>query len=286
MKQQLITIGIAFLLSSSIFGQEFVAPTNQWNVRFAAGMGYTTEIYIIEGDSVVDSKPYSKIWVSYDSLASLTYQGLLREELNVVYYMPPGGIEGILYDFNLEIGETAYVNNLFCNDIPITVVDIDTIDYFGITRKRWHLGEGGEVYEYWVEGIGSLNGPLHTKYWECIVCPVWALLCFHNDDILSYIMPYETTCYQSTVGIEENNNKNDFDVIPNPVKKGNDFHIKTNSLHGSLSLFNASGQLIKRLNQISDKTITVETNNLQSGVYFIHITSFGNRTTTKKLVVD
>ena len=80
---------------------------------------------------------------------------------------------------------------------------VEAVDYFGISRKRWLLGEDGYVQESWVEGIGSLYGPLYTKFEYCIVCPFWELLCYHYNDTLNYIMNGQTDCYQNTVGIDE-----------------------------------------------------------------------------------
>ncbi len=275
-------------MNLSIFGQNFISSDKQWNVRLSGGYGLTTEIFQIEGDSIVDSISYSKIWVSFDSLTTMTFQGLLREESDVVYYIPPGLSEGILYDFNLEIGDTTNVKNIFCGneEIPITVINIDTVEYFGISRKRWQLDSYGGSEEFWVEGIGSLNGPLYTKYWYCIVCPVWELLCFHNNDTLEYIMPYETDCYQNTVGVNENDNKNDFSIRPNPVKKGNLIYIETNSVPNSICIFNSSGLLVKRLNQFRDKIIRIETNDFKQGIYFIRITTTGNKIKTQKILIE
>lgn len=288
MKQIVLIIGLAMVFNISLLGQNFISSDKQWNVRLSGGYGYTTEIFQIEGDSLVDSISYSKIWVSFDSLATLTFQGLLREESNVVYYIPPNLSEGILYDFNLEIGDTTMVKNIFCGDeeIPIIVINVDTVEYFGISRKRWQLDSDGGIEEYWVEGIGSLNGPLYTKYWYCIVCPVWEVLCFHNNDILGYIIPYETDCYQNTVGVNENNDKNDFSIKPNPVKKGNPIYIETNSIPNSISIFNSSGVLIKKLNQIRDKIIRIETNDFKPGMYFIRITTTGDRIKTQKILIE
>lgn len=288
MKQKLIFIVFAVLMNTSISGQNFISSGKQWNVRQTFGHGMTTEIFKIEGDSIVDSKSYKKIWVSYDSLTTMAFQGLLREESNVVYYIPPDLSEGILYDFNLEIGDTISVKNIFCGDeeIPITVINIDTVDFFGISRKRWQLDSYGGSEEYWVEGIGSLNGPLYTKYWYCMICPVWELLCYHNNDTLEYIMPYETDCYQNTDGVNENNIKNDFSIKPNPVRKGYPVYIETNSVPNSIRIYNSTGLLEKRLNQLSDKIIRIETNDFKPGLHFIRITTTGNITKTQKMMIE
>ncbi len=287
MKQPVFIIGLTILMNLSLFGQDFISPDKKWNVRLIIDLNSVmTEIFRIEGDSLVNSMSYNKIWLSNDSLSSSTFQGLLREESNTVYYIPPNGNEGILYDFNLEIGDTAYVNNVFCNDIPIYVIDIDTVEYFGVSRKRWNLGENGIVEEFWAEGIGSLNGPLYTKYWDCIICPVWELLCYHDNDTLEYIMPGETDCYINTVGINENNTENNFSFKPNPVKKGNSFYIETTSKSNSIRIFNSSGLLIKTIDPMNDNNIRIETNTFEPGLYFITVKTTGNKVETQKILIE
>lgn len=288
MKQSIIFTVFAFLMNLSIFGQSFISTDKQWNVRLNGGYGLTTEIFQIEGDSIVDSKLYNKIWVSSDSLTTMHFQGLLREDSNVVYYIPPDFGEGILYDFNLEIGDTTSVNNIFCGDelIPIHIIDIDTVEYFGESRKRWLIGENGNVEEIWIEGIGSLNGPLYTKYWYCIICPVWELLCYHKNNTLEYIMPGETDCYQNTVGIEESITKDEILIRPNPVKKGNSIEIEMNFKPLIVDLVNSSGILIQHHTSIQDRIIKFETNDLETGLYLIKITNQESKIQTLKIIIE
>lgn len=288
MKQRIIFIVFAVLMNLTIFGQNFISSDRQWNVRLYGDYGLTTEIFQIEGDSIVDSKSYNKIWVSYDSLTTMVFLGLLREESNVVYYIPPYFSEGILYDFNLEIGDTISVKNIFCGDdeIPLDVIDIDTVEYFGETRKRWHLGENGYVEEFWVEGVGSLNGPLYTKFWYCIICPDWKLLCYHKNDTLKYIMPGETECYQNTVGIEELTENDKILIHPNPVKKGNSIEIEMNFIPVKIDIINSAGVLIQCLTSLQDRIVRFETRELETGFYLFKVTNQENKIETLKLIVQ
>lgn len=288
MKQNSLIIGLVLLFNITLLGQNFISSDKQWNVRLS-GFGLTTEIFKINGDSLVDIIPYNKIWVSFDSTETWIFQGLLREESNIVYYMPPNMNEGILYDFNLEVGESAFVKNVFCGDeeIPITIINIDTVEYFGKNLKRWHIGDNGFEEEFWLEGIGSLNGPLYTKYWYCIVCPVWELLCYHNNNTLEFIISGETECFQNTVGINDNygQEKYDFSIKPNPAKKGTDIYLETISKPARIDIFNYTGLLIKSFKPKNKNNIRIETNTLESGLYFITIKTNKNRMKTKKVLI-
>ncbi len=286
MKQKLLTLGLLALFGLSLNGQSFISPNNQWNVKLSFFMSITTEIYIIEGDSIHNSINYKKIWMTNDStLTNLMYQGLVREENNVVYYVPPNGTEGILYDFNLEVGDTTYVKNMFSGDQEqqLIVYDIDTVEYFGVERKRWLIDN--QWLEYWVEGIGSLNGPLHTMYYYWIACPEWSLLCFHENNTLLYIKPGENECFQTLVGIEDKLMSENFKIIPNPVSQGQPIEIQTSHAIKSVSIFNISGVLIKHVFPVSNQKIIFETTQMKPGLYLIKIETNSGQVKVSKFSV-
>lgn len=286
MKKETIIISFTMLACISLFGQDFVSPNKQWNVRLSSVGGFSTEVFKIDGDSTIDTLSYSKIWVSYDSLATWCFQGLLREKSNIVYYLPPDLDEGILYDFNLEVGDSAFVHNIFCGNepIPIQIIKIDTVDYFGMTRKRWQLDDSGTGDEYWVEGIGSMNGPLYTKYSYCIVCPGWELLCYHYEGLLQYIMPGEADCYVG-VGIDEHG-AGKISVNPNPVKRGELVKIELDFQIKSINVYSSSGKLVKEISSIHENNFKLETGAFSSGVYLIRIETEENQIFPTKIVIE
>ncbi len=267
----------------SLTGQNFISENNQWNVRVSFfPLSISTDIFFIDGDSVVNSITYSKLYASYDSLETIKFEGLLREEANIVYYLPEDRDEGILYDFNLETGDTTYVNNFFCSDIEVIIMDVDSVEYFGEKRKRWNVGG----CSYWIEGIGSTNGPIHTHYWECLICPDWELICFHESDSLKYIKEGEFSCYTTTVGIDNKNESEDILIVPNPVKSGNSVSLESKSKPEKVAIYNSSGVLVRQINPISEKTINVETGNLVPGLYIIKIYMENEQVNTCKMYVE
>ncbi len=286
MKKKLTISGLFLLMSFMGFNQCFLSNEKQWNVRLQS-FGTYTEVFKIEGDTIINSVPYQKMWVSYDSLMSWIFMGSLREEENIVYYLHPEYSEGVLYDFALEAGDTAYVRNYFCEeDVPVYVIDVDTVEYFGVSRKRWHLGENGYTGEYWVEGIGSLWGPLYTQYYYCIICPVWELLCYHESDTLLYILPGENECYQQTVGIDENPVQNEIALSPNPVLTGNPVRISripiTNDAPATIEVFDLTGRrLISVATKQTDFIFYVPE---KQGVYFVIVSNSMFKKTLKMVV--
>jgi len=86
-------------------------------------------------------------------------------------------------------------------------------------------------------------------------------------------------------GIEENENRAEITVVPNPFS----FQtiLRTNKVlnHSTLLVYNAFGQKVKQLENISGQTIPIFRENLPEGIYFILLTE-NNKTLTKgKLLI-
>lgn len=286
MQNKRLIVGMLMLISFSVFGQNFISENKQWNVKHAA-MPYSvrTEIFKFKGDTVVNELVYNMIYASYDSTNSWYYHGMLREDKNKVYYIRPNGSEKLLYDFNLEVGDQTFISNYFCDEVPISVTDIDTIQINGQTRKRWHINSEYLQPEYWIEGIGSLNGPIYSYYEACIVCPSWELLCYYEDESPVYILPNQTTCF-IWLGLDEQKGKAALNIKPNPVKKGDDFTIETTAAPVKISVYNSVGILVEHIKAGEGNTIQLSTNHLKPGIYFVTIIDKANQRSTQKLLVE
>jgi hypothetical protein len=286
----LVAVILVFLFIRFAFGQVIVSEANRWNVLNAGYPGYLgTETYKIEGDSSCNGHIYKIIWLTYDSVdASWIYQGLLREEGNKVYYVPlytSTGEEGLLYDFGLTTGDTCEVVNMFCGDetVEIIITNIDTVEYFGVERKRWHLKEDFSMQEYWIEGIGSILGPLHTKYYMCIVCPSWDLLCFHHNDTLFFRMPGADRCFMTNVGIREKNTVDHIRIFPNPA---HDRVIIESTLGdiGKIEVFDMLGRkVIEKYPGKNNNHTALELDRVARGIYRCQVIT-GNRMITRAII--
>ena len=288
MKSKLLLSTVLLLWGVSLLGQQFISEQNQWNVLSTVFPGgKSTEVYRIEGDSVFKSNSYKKIWATFDSLSTWQYRGLLRQESGIVWYVhPDDSTERVLYNFNLNAGDSETIVNSFCSpgdSISVSVYEVDTVEYFGIQHKRWHLTNDFGLEDYWVEGIGSLSGPLYSMYGSVIVCPSWDLLCFHNSDTLYYQNENENSCW--IVGIDENVKVN-ARLKPNPVIKGRPFVIEANREITDIFLYNSTGFLIKSIKGFKQHSVTVGTADLNKGLYLIAIKAKGNHTETYKVVVE
>lgn len=94
-----------------------------------------------------------------------------------------------------------------------------------------------------------------------------------------------TNCL-NTVGVEENIKDNlPTTIFPNPFSTQTtlqtDFFLK----NATLTVYNLCGQTVKQIKNISGQTVTLHRDNLQSGLYFIHLTQDNKAITTDKLVI-
>lgn len=70
--------------------------------------------------------------------------------------------EGLLYDFDVQEGDTVWHTN---SGYDYTVIEsVDSVEIDGQLRRRYNVDTGRNYYfqdeEYWVEGIGSTKNGL------------------------------------------------------------------------------------------------------------------------------
>lgn len=131
-----------------------------------------TITYFMYGDTILNNKSYNKLYSIYtDSIPNIPatneYLGAFREADKVIYYQPKWmEVEKVLYDFNIEIGDTvATIFDDVSTQIDILLAATDSIQTNDNQfRKRYHLrasynfpNETDFSFSTWVEGIGDVN---------------------------------------------------------------------------------------------------------------------------------
>ncbi len=249
-----------------------------------------------DGDTTINNLNYHKLYRNIrDIFCSqvFIYQhgliGAIREDtsLHRIYQWDPiENSEQLLYDFNLEAGDTVYY--------PINAI-VDKIDTIitndGISRRRWNcygpFGRGAII-----EGIGSTNGVLSNmigvEYQD-------VTMCFEGDDSLSvYInesygygygecrVPTDS-CYNTSL-IEQNIQS--IEIFPNPLRVGTTMHIK---VHKNLEKSIISSELIDFQGRVYEAGkinntlyISVPSN---PGFYLLMIKTNKNQSIYKKIIV-
>lgn len=127
--------------------------------------GYPYEL-ILKGDTVLDGRSYKKL-VRTDNQRFISG---LRQEGNRVYeYITT---EDLIFDFDLQEGDqfTSKLDHL----TKMRVGHVWPITVNGIERRvlaMWAAGENvvdddSSLVDYWIEGVGCMNGPHFPLWWS------------------------------------------------------------------------------------------------------------------------
>lgn len=209
-----------------------------------------------------------------------TLLGAYRTEDNQVYYIQwdgsSYGAEGILYDYDLEVGDFFFDEDIY----PMQVTEVSTItDNNGISRKKISfvfIGLADET-EYWIEGVGSNRGFIYCgKYNPTSDGAIFHLLCYHENNNVIYVNPTYNTCDIDEV-IE--NKIDNISIYPNPASQSVNI-LNVNGLNiTKVEIIDLTGRVVLS----SLKNDDIDISNIPEGQYFVKI--IGERTIVKKLSV-
>jgi hypothetical protein len=250
--------------------------------------------YILTGDTIISTIAYHKIWKSGTTHTHCSmgdevdtweiinqYAGAYRNDAGVkkVYFVEPGNtMESLLYDFDLEIGDT--LKGIMSPVIGYSIVtSLDSILVGGNYRSRinyYDLYSGGS----WIEGIGSTTGLLENltgpDFFSDLVCYKYNITDLYPDTI--------STCDILTQ-IKKIRIQSTFSITPNPfhtyatLQAGNEF------INSELIIYNLFGQQVKE-QTIEKNSVRIERNGLSEGIYFYRAMNAKGKTTTGKFIIE
>jgi len=278
MKARLFVIFIMFHFVS--YGQtcHSLVDTNKlWSNLHHTHTGgpppYTYETHFIKFnvDTVIESKTYKKVFITYDSTQTAwSTCGYIREDSNSkVYFLGQlDSVERLLYDFNLLVGDTFIY--MFNSVVPIEllVYSVDSVFIYDKYVKRITF----LPWETWYEGIGSSCGVLSSGLGG-IVGSSYDLLCYYENDTLKYMNPDFNDCFISmTVGNVDDYNTNQIKAVifPNPVVSTS--ILKVENMRDKkvvLEIYSLLGQRLMTT-EIGEQT-TINNSDFESGIYIYKI---------------
>lgn len=261
---------------------------NQQNPNFVAT---TTTVYGFQGDTLINSELWFKLYSTSDSLfqSNLLYRGLLREENNKVYYLDTLNQLDTLYDFSLNVGDSVLFDLYGMYPEWLQVVNIDSVQISGDYYRRLKFSEPtmnafDELNEVWIEGIGSIHGPLFpnfpVKFSQEIPDSMLVSCTYSNNQQVWQHQSYPS-CYVNIVLSVDQLELSYFKIYPNPFMDR--IHIEKNGLQQyGLSVLNSLGQTIKQI-QVNNDNQTIDLTELKAGIYFLRIESRENAKTMKMI---
>lgn len=282
-----------FLLSTPVLHTDaqkisFTDPTNEWYVSTrteAPGQPnrfpVTNEKFHYQGDTTINNLVYNKLQNIWKYVAALVRYDSAD---NKVYVYNPSG-DYVLYDYNLNIGDTFYSPNAYYNTgIYYTVITKDSMLVNNVLHARWILkvtdtafvDVHGESYVV-VEGLGCLNAPLDPLFGDRSLVYYYELnrwlTCFKNNG--SYPSPY-SSCSDSLVkvllDVEVPFQKTvNLTVYPQPATTHANIQLTETIKTGTLYLFNQMGQTL-HTEHIQDKQHVRLNAPALPGLYYYRIT--------------
>ncbi|MCK9400101.1 MAG: T9SS type A sorting domain-containing protein [Bacteroidales bacterium] len=292
-------------LSASLFAQavdHFVNVDSEWYTARIYPNPSPEDPYFVQtksthygfiGDTLINNEIWVKMYSSWDTLfyLELHFQGFIHSSDGIVVFRDVYNNLDTLYNFNLNVGDSVFYDFGF-NSTNVAIIDIDSILINGVYFKRFYFDEPFEnttfefLNEIWIEGIGSVHGPLFPHQPELFSSEIpdkRDLTCSFTNGFQYFNNPSYDDCFINIIlGIEKLPN-NEFDVYPNPFK--NVITIENaNFEYGvtNVTIYNILGNKIYSEKIMNNKqSIVLE--HLPIGVYYVRINQ-GNKYQTKAVI--
>ena len=239
------------------FGTNFISYCQKdsdfneiWTIA-EIGMGKYHEniTYSTIHDTIINLNVYKAIYQTNDSIFSFTnseYYCAYRIVDKQWYFIPKGEVdEYLLYDFNLKVNDTVYIDNPWVNNglTELIALEIDSINLNEAYHKKVSIGyydgysKDPHILEYWIEGIGCSNGLFYSGF--TFFDLGFQLLCYHKNGELVYLNSPDNSCGYLTTGLSKELPVDRINIYPNPAK--NILNIENNNRITQLEVFDILG---------------------------------------------
>lgn len=278
----------------------FPNDTATWGIKQTSNtmsgqfVSYFKEIQ--KSDSIINGVKFHKVYKN--SVANSNLMGLYRESNKKIYakiYPYPDTNQVLIYDFNLNIGDTFYDKYKYLSNDIVWKYKVQTITTTTLTtnpRKQYDLTlVGGPNFpapcsnQTWLEGIGSLTTFFNARegspcYVNSLQPPTnYQLTCFKHK----FIQYMTSSCL--ILNIHEQYLVSHFLFYPNP--SSNVFAISSRGQSSNfplkLTITNLIGQIIQEIFILTEETI-IELPQLSTGLFFATI-SFKDKPIYKTKII-
>jgi hypothetical protein len=292
--------GLIPVFASGQATNHFDRPDARWHVArtFSAANpqdtdfnATTTRIYGYHGDSLHGGMSWHKLYSSYDPafVGNLVYEGLIRTDNELVLFTDTLNALDTLYDFSL--GADDYVLYPFYNNQYYTWIDhLDSIELNGAFFGTYHFDEPfalpsffDYVGERWIEGIGSIHGPLFPHRPRTFSGEVSGdsliLTCSYANGQFFWQHPSYEDCYTQIVWGTDDKLLPGIDLYPNPSTGSVTLDLPENGTF-EMIVTSETGQVLFRQQVVSG--VAVDLSFLSAGMY-ITLLSNGSQILAGKL---
>ena len=311
MKKTLLFVFFLFQLNNLLVAQAWIyhpMPSNNavWHCtssyydQSSNQYTYYTDEYFINGDTTIAGRAYHQIFDYHEvrygtppwlppAYSSYGYCSAIREDsVKRVYVYAYGGnptpSDMLLYDFNLQVGDTLPPS--INDNNRDTIRSIDSVLVGNNYHKRFNLSPTfGNCTGSIIEGVGNTLGLL---YW--LHCPEFGagnLDCFTHYDSISYpsVSSGGYICPLIALGIYKTTVENNITISPNPFTSQTTISFSTEQRNTTIKIMDVVGKEIKTIN-FTGKQYIIEKGTMQSGVYFVQIADANKNVVNRKVVVE
>jgi len=286
------SLSVMFTNAQTFIYHPFPDSNANWNFTFnqycSMGDGFEYYSYCIAGDTLIDNQIYQKLvspFIDLYYIGSCTqqhfpgYKGAFRQDIpnkKVYFIAPSGSTEFLLYDFNMEVGDTVQgYTAAYSGD---TVISIDSVLVGNNYRKRWFTNFWYDIY--YIEGIGSTYGLLEGSPGGIMDAPYYTLDCMAENEQTIYPDP-GINC-QIITSIKPNDVPEELLIVyPNPVQDV--LHID-NGPDSYIQLFSVAGLLISE-SEITSGHSDLSLKGIPPGIYYLRFEK-DSEILVKKVVVS
>ncbi len=265
---------------------------------------WDTYIYTVKGDTVINNKPYKKIWQlddipgTHDTLwylHSFMRQDTLQKKVWFIRRYMDETTEKLGYDFNVQIGDTVNLPAFDYENIGDSVFvvieplwDSTQLDN-GEYRKNYAFMnlDNSDLDPYVIEGVGTQRTPFpNLFYFDSFHQSMLYCLEVNGVQLYGDTIPYSLCDF--TVDINEIMPNNSVIVKPNPCNNYVNIQFPDNiNTEIEMKIINSFGKTI--LQQIvlpRNKEIRLNTASYKNGLYIIYTTYKSGNFFTNKIIIN
>ena len=251
--------------------------------------------YYIGADTMINNAVYHSLqipvvlysagpncWPSGNYTLPGKYAGAFRNDHfnRKVYIVPENdSVEQLLYDFNLQVGDSLLGYLPVCFSICDTVISIDSVLVGNTYRKRWLVDQMYQAYI--IEGVGSTYGLIDKIYANAVDLDGITLDCFLQNNQPQYPDTIGSCAVLTSVP-SVSNSETIVKVSPNPSHDRFFTEVISSNSCSRISIHQFTGQIVLDMVGAQHK---VEITGLTPGIYFITFYLEDGRTITRKQVV-
>jgi len=281
MKKYLLAIFTLFVIYNltSASNWDLLKPGKRWNnilISYPTGNYDTLTLFVkFEGDTIINRLKYRCAWESTDKeFNHKTLEGFVREDTLVGFYFRNlDGDEGLIYKYNLKLGESFKITHPFVrySTINDSVIGVDSVLVDGKFKKRYTLQQPihSFLHETWIEGIGSSFGILQSGLGNITTGAIYYFLCCYDNTVLIYKNPDCSVCYYPII-------KTAIDPVQYPKKGINVYsglssdiiNIKS-TIDNSVRIYNSCGIYVETFNVLANQEYSLNISSYPKGIYFV-----------------